>query len=152
MTWRPLPRTQFRAALPTALLLALAAVAPLCLAQPRLPVTDVRSLLLAAHDAPGGAASGVLTGPSAEAISQRFGTTAPILVDVRTLHPLAQGGCRRLEVRIAQDGVQLPGTAAPRRQVMEFGVDHCRDGLPPRRASPSLPASPSGALPQRGKP
>lgn len=135
-----------------ALALALVAAAPLGLAQPRLRVADVRTLLLAAHEAPDGAASGVLTGPSAEAISQRFGTTAPILVDVQTLHPLAQAGCRRLEVHITQDGVQLPGAAAPRRQVMAFGVDHCRDGLPPQRGLPSLPASPPGALPQRGTP
>lgn len=117
----------------TVLWLTLAVAASPSWSQARQPVSDVRTLLMAAHDAPGGATSGVLTGPSAEAISQRFGTTAPILVDVQTQRPLAQPGCRRLGVRISQDAVQLPGVAAPRQQVMEFGVDHCRDGLPPRR-------------------
>lgn len=143
MTTRLSPRTPRTALTATAVWLVLAALAPLSLAQQRLPVGDVRTLLLAAHDAPDGAATGVLAGPSAEAISQRFSTTAPIMVDVHTLHPLAQPGCRRLAVRISQAGVQLPGAAAPRLQVMEFGVDHCHDGLPPRRPSPVAPAAAS---------
>lgn len=133
------PRTCRMAQTAAAVWLVLATLATPSLAQHRLPVADVRTLLLAAHDAPDGVAAGVLAGPSAEAISQRFSTTAPILVDVHTLHSLAQPGCRRLAVRISQAGVQLPGAAAPRLQVMEFGVDHCRDGTPPQRASLDAP-------------
>lgn len=143
MTARLSPSNCRNALVATALWLVLASLAPLGLAQQRLPVADVRTLLLAAHDAPDGAVAGVLTGPSAEAISQRFGTNAPILVDVQTLRTLGQPGCRRLGVRISQEGVQLPGASAPRLQVIEFGVDHCRDGLPPRHASPVAPAAPS---------
>jgi len=149
MTARLSPSTCRTALVATAVWLVLATQTPPSLAQQRLTVADVRILLLAAHDAPDGAAAGLLTGPSAEAISQRFSTTAPILVDVHTLHPLAQPGCRRLGVRISQEGVQLPGAAAPRLQVIEFGVDHCRDGLPPRHASPVAPAAPSA---KRGMP
>ncbi len=137
------PRTRRAALSELTVLLALAALAPRSLAQQRLPVADVRTLLLAAHDAPDGTVAGVLTGTSAEAISQRFATSAPIFVDVQTLRTLPQPGCRRLAVRISQDGVQLPGAAAPRLQVIEFGVDHCRDGLPPRRAAAAAPPAAS---------
>ena len=127
------------AAMAACIVLAVAAPGPL--AQPRLPVTEVRTLMLAAFDAPDGAAAGVLTGPTAAAISQRFGTTSPILVDVQTLHTLPQPGCRRLQVRFSQQDVQLPGSPAPRPQVMEFGVDFCRDGHPPRSVAPAAPAA-----------
>lgn len=133
----------------TAVWLVLATLTPRSLAQQRLPVVDVRTLLLAAHDVPDGAVAGVLTGPSAEAISQRFGTTSPIIVNVQALRTLSQSGCRRLGVRISQEGVQLPGASAPRLQVIEFGVDHCRDGLPPRHASLVAPAA---ASTKRGHP
>ena len=129
-----------RTAAAAAACIVLASAVPGALAQPRLPVTEARTLMLAAFDAPDGAAAGVLSGPTAAAISQRFGTSAPILVDVQTLHPLAQPGCRRLQVRFSQQEVQLPGSPAPRPQVMEFGVDFCRDGQPPPRAAPAAPA------------
>ena len=130
-----------RAAVAAAACIVLASAAPGTWAQPRLPVTEVRTLMLAAFDAPDGAAAGVLTGPTAASISQRFGTTSPILVDVQTLQPLPQPGCRRLQVRFSQQDVQLPGSPAPRPQVMEFGVDFCRDGQPPRRVAPAGPAA-----------
>ena len=139
MTTRRSPRTCRTALVASTVWLVLATLTPPSLAQQRLPVADVRTLLLAAHDAPDGAAAGLLTGPSAHAISQRFGTDAPILDPPPPPRILAQPGCRRLSVRISQDGVQLPGAAAPRRQVMEFGVDHCRDGTPPQRASLDAP-------------
>jgi hypothetical protein len=28
--------------------------------------------------------------------------------------------------------VQLPGVPAPRRQTIDFGINYCRDGLPPK--------------------
>jgi hypothetical protein len=43
-------------------------------------------------------------------------------------------------VRFWQDGVQLPnygagGLLAPRRQTIDFGINYCRDGQPPRSLS-----------------
>jgi hypothetical protein len=101
------------------------------LAQQRVAVTDARSLLIAAIDAPDGEAHGVLTGQLADAITQRFKATTPIYIDVGTERRYAQAGCRRLKVRFWQDGVQLPGVPAPRRQTVDFGINYCRDGLPP---------------------
>ncbi|MDL2339472.1 MAG: hypothetical protein QFE16_16685 [Pseudomonadota bacterium] len=104
-------------------------------AQERIPVQDARPLLIAAIDAPGGAAHGMLVGEIASAITQRFKSTSPIYIDVTTERRYAQAGCRRLKVRFWQDGVQLPGAPAPRRQTIDFGINYCRDGQPPKSLS-----------------
>jgi hypothetical protein len=104
-------------------------------AQERISVPDARPLLLAAIDAPDGRAHGVLSGPMADAITARFKATSPVYIDVSTERRYAQAGCRRLKVSFWQDGVQLPGAPAPRRQTIDFGLNYCRDGLPPRSLS-----------------
>ena len=99
---------------------------------PRTSVPDARALLLAAIQASDGQAHGVLTGEIANAITQRFGATSPIFIDVTTERRYQQPGCSRLKVLFWQDGVLLPGAIAPRKQTMEFGINYCRDGLPPK--------------------
>jgi len=118
--------------LPLALLLcALAATAP-AHAIDRARVTDPRPLMFAALDAPTGAAHGILVGESAEAIARRFQSTSPIYIDVTTVRRYRQPGCSRLNVAIWQEGVVLPGAAAPRKQTLDIGINYCRDGLPPK--------------------
>ncbi|HRH87191.1 MAG TPA: hypothetical protein PLO41_10120 [Rubrivivax sp.] len=95
-------------------------------------VRDAKLLLITAIDAPSGQAHGVLVGQVAEAITQRFQGTTPIHIDVSTERRYAQAGCSRLKVSFWQDGVQLPGAPSPRRQVIDFGIDYCRDGQPPK--------------------
>ena len=97
-------------------------------AQDRTPVQDAKLL-------PSGQAQGVLVGEIADAITQRFRGTTPIYIDVTTERRYAQAGCSRLKVRFWQDGVQLPGVPAPRRQTIDFGINYCRDGQPPRSLS-----------------
>jgi hypothetical protein len=104
-------------------------------AQERIPVQDARPLLVAAIDASSGEAHGMLVGEIAEAVTQRFKGTSPIYIDVTTERRYAQAGCRRLKVRFWQDGVQLPGVPAPRRQAIDFGINYCRDGQPPKSLS-----------------
>ena len=104
-------------------------------AQDRSPVQDARPLLVAAIDAPNGDAHGILVGEIADAVTQRFKGTSPIYIDVTTERRYAQPGCRRLNVRFWQDGVQLPGVPAPRRQTIDFGINYCRDGQPPKSLS-----------------
>ena len=104
-------------------------------AQDRTPVQDARPLLIAAIDAPNGEAHGMLVGEIADAVTQRFKGTSPIYIDVTTERRYAQPGCRRLKVRFWQDGVQLPGVPAPRRQTIDFGINYCRDGQPPKSLS-----------------
>ena len=104
-------------------------------AQDRTPVQDARPLLIAAIDAPTGEAHGMLVGEIADAITQRFKGTSPIYIDVTTERRYTQQGCRRLKVRFWQDGVQLPGVPAPRRQTIDFGINYCRDGQPPKSLS-----------------
>lgn len=102
------------------------------LAQERAPVPDARPLLLAALRAADGQAHGLLSGDMADAIRQRFQASGPIYIDVTTLHRYVQSGCGRLSVRFWQDGVLLPGAANPQRQTIEFGINYCLDGLPPK--------------------
>lgn len=101
-------------------------------AQQRVPVENARALLVAAIDAPDGQAHGILSGDLADAITQRFKATTPIYIDVSTERRYAHVGCSRLNIRFWQDGVQLPGAPAPRRQTVDFGINYCRDGQPPK--------------------
>lgn len=101
----------------------------------RTPVPDARPVMLAALNAPDGIAHGVLTGDVADAITQRFGASSPIYIDVTTERRYTQAGCARLKVTFWQEGVNLPGAASPRRQTIEFGINYCLDGLPPRSLS-----------------
>lgn len=102
---------------------------------PRTPVPDPRPLMIAAIESPEGVAHGVLTGDKADAITQKFKSKTPIFIDVATEKRYAQAGCSRLKVLFWQDGVLLPGATAPRKQTIEFGINYCRDGLPPRSLS-----------------
>ena len=55
-----------------------------------------------------------------------------IMVDVTTLIRYAEEGCRRLSVLFWQDGVQLGQGVPAKRQTVEFGINYCRTGMPPR--------------------
>lgn len=101
----------------------------------RTPVPDARPVLLGALQSLDGTAHGVLVGELADAITRHFRASSPIWIDVSTEKRYQQAGCSRLKVLFWQDGVQLPGVQAPRRQTIEFGIDYCLDGLPPRSRS-----------------
>lgn len=102
--------------------------------RPRAAVTEARPLLVEALQAADGQARGVLTGPLAEAISQRFQSSAPILIDVVTERRLSQADCARLKVTFWQDDVRLPGSYTASRQTLDLGIDYCLDGQPPATA------------------
>ena len=104
-------------------------------AQDAVPFEGIRALMVAAIDAPNGQARGTLAGPLGDAVRARFNASGPIAVEVSTFKRYAQPGCRRLNVRFRQDGVNLPGAAAPRSQTVDFGINYCRDGQPPRSLS-----------------
>ena len=125
MTCHPQIAVTFAVAIATAISMP-------ALAQERVPVPDAKALMLAAIDATDGQALGVLVGAVADAITRQFKGTTPIYIDVSTERRYAQSGCSRLKVRFWQDGVQLPGAPAPRRQTVDFGINYCRDGQPPR--------------------
>jgi hypothetical protein len=93
----------------------------------RRPRADDRRL-----DSPTGTAQGVLTSKDAESITKHFKATGPILIDVSTVKRYAQAGCARLKLSFAQDGVQLPGQTTPKRNTVDFGINYCRDGQPPK--------------------
>lgn len=98
----------------------------------RTPVPDARPVLLAALQAADGTAHGVLTGEMADAITKHFEATSSIYIDVTTEKRYREPGCSRLKVLFWQEGVKLPGVSAPRKQTIEFGINYCNTGLPPR--------------------
>jgi hypothetical protein len=99
----------------------------------RIPVSDVRSLMVAAIDSGDGTARGLLTGKDAESITRFFKASGPILVDVTTVKRFSEAGCSRLKVAFTQDGVHVSDSGAPRRGWVAFGINYCRDGKPPKQ-------------------
>lgn len=96
------------------------------------PVPDARPVLLAALQSADGTAHGVLTGEMADAITKRFEATSPIYIDVSTERRYREPGCSRLKVLFWQEGARLPEAKAPRKQTIEFGINYCATGLPPK--------------------
>lgn len=89
------------------------------------PSVTVKQLLLMAIDAPDGKASGVLNDAVADHFRETTGSPLPVLVEVTTLKHFRQEGCRRLNLRIRQDG------AGKGQFGIEYGINLCRDGSPP---------------------
>jgi hypothetical protein len=100
----------------------------------RQAVTTVKPLLLSAIDQ--GEAHGVLVGQAAQYIAQTFKSTAPIEIDVKTVQPLGEPGCKRLAVTTSQDGVVDFNRERrdPKRARMAFTyqLNYCRDGRMPQ--------------------
>lgn len=90
----------------------------------RIPVSELKPLLKIAIER--GVARGVLTGESAAYMKQKFGTTAALEIDVRTLHPLPQTGCSRLEVTSRQNGVLEKSRHEDKS--LTYQLNYCRDG------------------------
>ena len=100
----------------------------------RVPVTTLRHLLLAAlaH----GTAHGTLVGEVVPFMTQHFGSAAPIEIDVRTLHPIPQPGCQRLEVTTTQRAVIDPKTASAQDAKLVYQISYCRNGDFPAGSNP----------------
>jgi hypothetical protein len=112
------------------LLLAIMATASHAEPPPRLPVTNVKVLLRLAIEH--GSAYGTLVGEAAAFVRNRFGTTTPIEIDIKTLQILRDPGCRRLEVTTYQAGVIEKGIPADKR--LTYQLNYCRDGRMPERS------------------
>lgn len=89
------------------------------------PSATVKQLLMMAIDAPDGKASGVLTDAVADKFRETTGSPLPVLVEVSTLKHFRQEGCRRLNLRIRQEG------EGKRQFGIDYGINLCRDGSPP---------------------
>jgi hypothetical protein len=68
----------------------------------RIQVSDIKPLLIRAIDQ--GSAHGVLVGDAATYVRQKFESTAPIEIDVRTLYALAPGGLQPTRSDDAAEG------------------------------------------------
>lgn len=89
------------------------------------PSATVKQLLLMAIDAPDGKASGVLTDAIADRFRQATDSSLPVLVEVSTLKHFRQEGCRRLNLRIRQEGTGIGQFG------IDYGINLCRYGSPP---------------------
>ena len=88
-----------------------------------------------AIDSPSGAGTGVLIGQHGKGDHDRIQCDRPDPHRRHDTEALPQPGCSRLNVRFSQDGVQLPGAAAPATQTVDIGLNYCRDGMPPKSLS-----------------
>ena len=118
-------RTLALVALATAMLVAGAPAQ----ASDRIPVSDLKPLLKLAIEQ--GAARGVMVGEAAAYVRQKFGSAAPIEIDVRALHALPQPGCSRLDVTTRQQDVLEQGKREDK--TLTYQVSYCRDGRFPER-------------------
>ena len=100
----------------------------------RVAVTTLRPLLLDALTH--GAAHGTLVGEAVPFMMQHFGSTAPIEIDVRALHPLPQPGCQRLEVTTTQRAVIDPTTAQAQDAKLVYQISYCANGDFPQTGRP----------------
>ena len=108
-----------------AVMLGTMLVAPALAQTPqRIPVSEIKPLLMLAAER--GSAYGVLTGPGADYMRRRFDATAPIEIDVKTLHAVPQPGCARLEVTTRQRDVLELGKRSD--QELRWQISFCRDG------------------------
>ena len=100
----------------------------------RQAVTTVKPLLVTAIDQ--GEAHGVLVGQAAQYIAQTFKSAAPIEIDVKTVQPLGEPGCKRLAVTTSQDGVvdfnRERRDTKPARMAFTYQLNYCRDGRMPQ--------------------
>ena len=95
----------------------------------RMPVRDLKPLLKVAIEH--GMARGVIVGDAAAYVRQRFDTSAPIEVDVKSLRALPQAGCSRLEVTTRQVAVSENGKRENKELV--YQLSYCRDGTFPEK-------------------
>lgn len=94
----------------------------------RMPITDIRPLLVSAINSFDGTAKGVMVGEVAELMRRRGGSSFPIEVDVRTVAEHPQAGCKRLEVATRQKAVIEPGKKFPEDKAHVYRVNFCADG------------------------
>ena len=95
----------------------------------RIQVTEIKPLLIRAIEL--GSAHGVLVGEAAIYVRQKFDSSTPIEIDVRSLHALPQAGCSRLEVTTRQKDVRENGKRADKE--LTYQVSYCRDGRFPEK-------------------
>ncbi len=91
---------------------------------------DLKQYLIAAIDAPNGQSEGELSGSMAEFFKAQTHSSAPVIVQVRTVKKFAAAGCARLQATLLQDAVPTQdGKLIP--FAVRYELNLCRDGQPP---------------------
>lgn len=96
----------------------------------RQPVSSVRPLFIEAIKQ--GSAEGMLVSNDTKVMAKLFGTSSPILVDVKRIGSHKEPGCARLRVTTRQAGVIQPdakGKPLPAKDLsMEYDINFCESG------------------------
>lgn len=91
---------------------------------------DLKQHLIAAIDAPNGQSDGELSGSMAEFFKAQTHSSAPVMVQVRTVKKFAEVGCARLQATLMQDAVPTQdGKLIP--FAVRYELNLCRNGQPP---------------------
>ena len=91
---------------------------------------DLKQHLIAAIDAPNGQSDGELSGSMAEFFKAQTRSSAPVMVQVRTVKKFAKAGCARLQATLMQDAVPTQdGKLIP--FAVRYELNLCRNGQPP---------------------
>ena len=91
---------------------------------------DLKQHLIAAIDAPNGQSDGELSGSMAEFFKAQTRSSAPVMVQVRTVKKFAAEGCARLQATLLQDAVPTQdGKLIP--FAVRYELNLCRNGQPP---------------------
>lgn len=91
---------------------------------------DLKQHLIAAIDAPNGQSDGELSGSMAEFFKAQTHSSAPVMVQVRTVKKFAEAGCARLQATLMQDAVPTQdGKLIP--FAVRYELNLCRNGQPP---------------------
>ena len=91
---------------------------------------DLKHYLIMAIDAPNGQSDGELTGPMAEYFKGQTRSSAPLMVQIRTVNKFAGEGCARLQATLMQDAVPTQEG----KQILfavRYELNLCRNGQPP---------------------
>lgn len=111
-----------------ALILALVLLAQDAMA--RQNVTSLRPLFIEAIKK--GSSEGTLVSNDAKVMARIFGSTSPILLDVKRIGSHKEPGCARLQVTTSQAGVierDKEGKILPaKNQRMEYEINFCESG------------------------
>lgn len=74
----------------------------------------------------------VLGGPIADYMKRSNMSSEPLRVNVTTIKKFKQRGCSRLNIQFLQDNVIVPGETKPRNREIDYQLNYCVDGRPPK--------------------
>lgn len=79
-----------------------------------------------------GESHATLGGPISDYMKRSNMSSEPLRVNVTTIKKFKQPGCSRLNIQFLQDNVTVPGETKPRNREIDYQLNYCVDGRPPK--------------------